>query len=64
MKKTIICNGFEGLSVCFTSGAGNDWIAYGEIEITNFEFDDFIHNPGEIYKSINDHHQLRWLAEV
>lgn len=60
-------NGFEGLSVCFTSGAGNDWIAYGVKDIakllTNFEFDDFIHNPGEIYKSINDHHQLRWLAD-
>ena len=26
-------NGIEGLSVCFTSGAGNDWIAYGVRDI-------------------------------
>ncbi len=60
-------NGIEGLSVCFTSGAGNDWIAYGVKDIAkllkDFEFNDFMNNPGEIYKLINDHHQLRWLAD-
>ncbi len=60
-------NGIEGLSVCFTSGAGNDWIAYGVRDISklfkDFEFNDFINDPGSIYKLINDHHQLRWLAD-
>ena len=60
-------NGIKGVSVCFTSGAGNDWIAYGVKDISkllkNFEFNDFIKNPGTIYKFINDHHQLRWLAD-
>ena len=39
-------NGIEGLSVCFTSGAGNDWIAYGVRDIAklfkDFEFIKFI----------------------
>ena len=60
-------NGIEGNSVCFTSGAGNDWIAYGVKDIAKllekFEFKSFINNPGEVYKLINDHHQLRWLAD-
>ena len=60
-------NGIEGLSVCFTSGAGNDWIAYGVRDIAkllkDFEFNEFIHDSGAIYKAINDHHQLRWLAD-
>ena len=60
-------NGIEGLSVCFTSGAGNDWIAYGVRDIAklfkNFEFNKFINDPGSVYKLINDHHQLRWLAD-
>jgi L-fuconate dehydratase len=60
-------NGIEGLSVCFTSGAGNDWIAYGVRDIAklleDFEFNDFMNDPGAIYKLINDHHQLRWLAD-
>ena len=60
-------NGIEGLSVCFTSGAGNDWIVYGVRDIAkllkDFEFNDFMDDPGAIYKLINDHHQLRWLAD-
>ena len=60
-------NGIEGLSVCFTSGAGNDWIAYGVRDIAklfkDFEFYKFINDPGSVYKLINDHHQLRWLAD-
>ena len=28
-----LSNGIEGQSVCFTSGAGNDWIAYGVKDI-------------------------------
>ena len=27
-------NGIEGHSVCFTSGAGNDWIAFGVRDIS------------------------------
>ena len=60
-------NDIEGLSVCFTSGAGNDWIAYGVRDIAklfkDFEFNNFINDPGSVYKLINDHHQLRWLAD-
>ena len=60
-------NGIKGHSVCFTSGAGNDWIAYGAKDISKlmdgFNFETFIEDPGAIYKIINDHHQLRWLAD-
>ena len=62
-----LSNGVEGNSVCFTAGAGNDWIAYGVKDIAklleSYSFDEFINNPGSIYKFINDHHQLRWLAD-
>ena len=60
-------NGIEGQSVCFTSGAGNDWIAYAVKDISKlldgYNFNEFISNPGIIYTLINDHHQLRWLAD-
>ena len=60
-------DGTKGHSVCFTSGAGNDWIAYGVKDIANlienYNFENFIENPGNLYKEINDHHQLRWLAD-
>ncbi|MBN32311.1 MAG: mandelate racemase/muconate lactonizing enzyme domain-containing protein [Dehalococcoidia bacterium] len=62
-----LSNGVLGNSVCFTSGAGNDWIAYGVKDILklikNYNFNEFIANPGKLYKMINDHHQLRWLAD-
>ena len=52
-----LSNGIEGNSVCFTAGAGNDWVAYGVKDIAklleSYSFDEFI----------NDHHQLRWLAD-
>ena len=60
-------NGIIGNSICFTSGAGNDWIAYGVKDIAklliDYDFEDFTNSPGFLYKSINDHHQLRWLAD-
>ena len=60
-------NGIKGNSVCFTSGAGNDWIAYGVKDISKlmigYDVQEFIDNPGTTYKLINDHHQLRWLAD-
>ena len=41
-------NGIEGNSICFTSGAGNDWIAYGVKDIAKlleeFEFRNFVNN--------------------
>ena len=62
-----LSDGTKGHSVCFTSGAGNDWIVYGVKDISNliedYDFNDFIENPGNLYKEINDHHQLRWLAD-
>ena len=62
-----LSNGIEGNSVCFTSGAGNDWIAYGVRDISRLieglEFSNFTDDPGLLYKLINDHHQLRWLAD-
>ena len=60
-------NNIQGHSVCFTSGAGNDWIVYGVKDIAklleNYDFTEFMESPGLIYKFINDHHQLRWLAD-
>jgi len=60
-------NNIEGNSICFTSGAGNDWIAYGVKDIAKllegYDFSEFMNNPGLVYKLINDHHQLRWLAD-
>ena len=62
-----LSNGIEGQSVCFTSGAGNDWIAYAVKDIAKlldgYNFNEFTSNPGIIYTLINDHHQLRWLAD-
>ena len=62
-----LSDGTVGHSVCFTSGAGNDWIVYGVNDISklleDYSFEDFTTNPGNLYKEINDHHQLRWLAD-
>ena len=62
-----LSNGIEGNSVCFTAGAGNDWIVYGVKDIAklleNYSFDKFIDDPGSTYKFINAHHQLRWWAD-
>ncbi len=60
-------SGKKGLSVVFTCGAGNDWLAYGINEliplVQNYTIDDFIKNPGELYQTILNHHQLRWLGD-
>ncbi len=62
-----LANGISGNSICFTSGAGNDWIAYGAKDISKllkgYDLADFIDEPGSFYKLVNDHHQLRWLAD-
>ena len=62
-----LSNGIEGNSICFTSGAGNDWIVFGVRDIAklleDYDFSEFMKNPSLIYKLINDHHQLRWLAD-
>ena len=60
-------DGFEGLSIVFTLGAGNDWIAYGLKDLSKLligmSFSKFSDNPGAIYKMFIDHHQIRWLAD-
>jgi L-fuconate dehydratase len=60
-------SGNKGVSIVFTCGAGNDWIAYGIKQLISFikdyAIDDFISNPGHKYKEILNHHQLRWLAD-
>ncbi|MDE0634644.1 MAG: mandelate racemase/muconate lactonizing enzyme domain-containing protein [Candidatus Poribacteria bacterium] len=56
-----------GISVAFTAGAGNDWIAYGVKDlaqlVTNMEVKTFIEDPGAFHRLLIDHHQLRWLAD-
>lgn len=60
-------DGIKGHSVVFTCGAGNDWIAYGMNEliplVKNYSLDAFKENPGELYQTILNHHQLRWLGD-
>ena len=57
----------QGISVAFTAGAGNDWIAYGVKDlaqlVTNMDFSTFIDDPGAFFRTLIDHHQLRWLAD-
>ena len=65
--KIITEDGFEGLSIVFTLGAGNDWIAYGVKDLSKLligtSFSKLSDNPGAIYKMFIDHHQIRWLAD-
>ena len=60
-------SGLEGLSVSFTAGAGNDWIAYGVRDLVQLvvgtSLGEFIDDPGSFYRKLIDHHQLRWLAD-
>ena len=57
----------SGVSVVFTIGAGNDWIAYGIKQliplVRNMTLDSFKDNPGKLYQTILNHHQLRWLGD-
>ncbi|RKU12744.1 mandelate racemase/muconate lactonizing enzyme domain-containing protein, partial [Candidatus Poribacteria bacterium] len=59
--------GHQGISVAFTAGAGNDWIAYGVEDlaqlVVGMEVDTFIDDPGAFHRLLVDHHQLRWLAD-
>ena len=59
--------GHQGISVAFTAGAGNDWIAYGVKDIaqlvTGMDFKSFVDDPGKFHRLLIDHHQLRWLAD-
>ncbi len=65
--KIITEDGFEGLSLVFTLGAGNDWITYGVKDLSKLligmSFSNFSNNPGATYKMFIDHHQIRWLAD-
>ncbi len=57
----------KGISVAFTAGAGNDWIAYGVKDlaqlITGMQVETFLNDPGAFHRLLIDHHQLRWLAD-
>ena len=59
--------GHQGISVAFTAGAGNDWIAYGVKDlaqlVVGMEMGTFVDDPGAFHKLLIDHHQLRWLAD-
>ena len=59
--------GLRGISVAFTPGAGNDWIAYGVKDLAQLvigsTLEEFIAHPGAFHKMFVDHHQLRWLAD-
>ena len=59
--------GYQGISVAFTAGAGNDWIAYGVKDlaqlVTGMKVQTFVNDPGAFHRLLIDHHQLRWLAD-
>lgn len=59
--------GHKGISVAFTAGAGNDWIAYGVKDlsklVTGMNVSSFVNDPGAFFRLLIDHHQLRWLAD-
>ncbi len=59
--------GHIGISVAFTAGAGNDWIAYGVKDlaqlVVGMDVATFVADPGEFHRLLVDHHQLRWLAD-
>lgn len=59
--------GHIGISVAFTAGAGNDWIAFGVKDlaqlVVGMQVETFVNDPGEFHKLLIDHHQLRWLAD-
>ena len=59
--------GHRGISVAFTAGAGNDWIAYGVKDLSQLvvgmDVETFVADPGEFHRLLVDHHQLRWLAD-
>ena len=61
-------DGLVGLSVNFSAGAGNDWLAYGVRDLSKLilgrNLAQFIEDPGDFYRLLVDHHQLRWLAEI
>ncbi len=61
---TLECSdGKRGISVVFTVGAGNDWVAYGIRElrplVKDLNLESFMENPGNQYQTILNHHQLR-----
>lgn len=59
--------GVTGMSVTYTIGAGNDWVAYAIKDLCrlliNARIESFINDPGAFFKTLIDHHQLRWLAD-
>jgi L-fuconate dehydratase len=59
--------GFEGNSVVFNLGAGNDWIAYGIRDLASLlkgkTLEEFVKAPATIQQMMMEHHQMRWLAD-
>ncbi|MFT5376723.1 MAG: L-fuconate dehydratase [Candidatus Latescibacterota bacterium] len=60
-------DGLTGISVNFTAGAGNDWIAHGVKDLAQLvagaSVEEFIEDPGAFHRMLVDHHQLRWLGD-
>ena len=60
-------DGVLGLSVNFSAGAGNDWLAYGVRDLSRLilgrDLEEFIGDLISFYRLLIDHHQLRWLAD-
>lgn len=59
--------GFEGNSVVFNLGAGNDWIAYGVRDLATLlkgkTLKEFVQAPATMQQMMMEHHQMRWLAD-
>lgn len=58
---------FEGHSVVFNIGAGNDWIAYGvkdlAVLLKGKTLAEFVQSPAKLQQLMMEHHQMRWLAD-
>jgi len=59
--------GLEGNSVVFNLGAGNNWIAFGVIDLASLlkgrTLAEFVHSPAKLHQLMMEHHQMRWLAD-
>ena len=56
-------DGLLGLSVNFSAGAGNDWLAYGVRDLSRLilgrDLEEFIGDPISFYRLLIDQYQLR-----
>jgi L-fuconate dehydratase len=67
LTKLHVDNGLTGISVNFTIGAGNDWIAYAVKDLMQLvvkrSLQEFTEDPGGFHRMLLDHHQLRWMGD-